>query len=59
MIPCPYCDRPMIYGGDHDGENADGVDILTSNHSCNHCNCYVEVTIPADFTVGGHMPNES
>jgi len=48
MMNCPMCDKPMIYGGDHDSEDADGVPILTSNLSCHDCPCYVDVTVPID-----------
>lgn len=47
MMTCPFCNEPMIYGGDHDDEDADGVELITSNHHCNDCSCYILVSIPA------------
>ena len=30
-MKCPNCEHELIWGGDHDDEDADGVEIIISN----------------------------
>lgn len=41
VFDCPICGQSMIWGGDHDDEDMDGIEYIVSNHSCNECNCWL------------------
>lgn len=43
MIDCPKCKNEMIWGGDHDLEDDDGKEIISSNLSCPHCETMVDI----------------
>ena len=47
-MKCPNCEHELIWGGDHDDEDADGVEIIISNLSCNECNTFVLVHTPCE-----------
>ena len=42
MFKCPLCDKEMIWGGDSNDEDTDGVHYVISNHHCNDCNTWLE-----------------
>lgn len=46
MFTCPQCDKPMIWGGDTDDEDADGISYIISNHSCNECHTFLDYAAP-------------
>lgn len=42
-INCPKCLTEMIWGGDHDVEDDDGNENISSNLSCHKCETIVIV----------------
>ena len=39
-MKCLHCNKELIHGGDHDGEEDDDYDMV-SNLSCPNCETYV------------------
>ena len=48
MFTCPLCDKEMIWGGDSNDEDTDGVQYVISYHHCNDCNTWLEYGEPMD-----------
>lgn len=48
MFTCPRCEKPMIWGGDHDDETDEGQLVIISNHSCPKCDAYLEYSTYED-----------
>jgi len=48
VFNCAKCEKPMIWGSDHDTEDADGVGYIVSNYHCNDCNSWIEHGQPVE-----------
>ncbi len=42
-LDCPICGAPMIWGGDHDGEDDSGDQFIVSNLHCSECLTEAEI----------------
>ena len=42
-LDCPICGAPMIWGGDHDGEDDSGDEFIVSNLHCSECLTEAEI----------------
>ena len=49
-MECPNCETEMIWGGDHDDDDADGIAYIASNLSCHECRTFVIVYTPLEET---------
>jgi hypothetical protein len=45
---CPNCEGKMIHGGDHDEEDADGRNYISSNLSCPDCDTFMLIYTPLE-----------
>jgi predicted RNA-binding Zn-ribbon protein involved in translation (DUF1610 family) len=43
---CPNCGHELIWGGDHNAEDADDKKYIESNFSCNDCGTFVHIYVP-------------
>ena len=50
---CWACGADLIWGGDHDEEDADGVEYIASNLSCSKCDAFYLVYLPLDINSQG------
>ena len=45
---CWACGHDLIWGGDHDREDADGKEYIESNLSCSNCDAFYLYFQPLD-----------
>ena len=45
---CWACGADLIWGGDHDEEDSDGVEYIASNLSCSKCDAFYLVYLPLE-----------
>ena len=46
MFECMKCGEEMIWGGDSNTWDMDGIEYVVSHHTCNQCHTWLEYAEP-------------